>query len=32
MYISATTWTFSWAPPYDEPIKQIAKLGGFKIR
>lgn len=30
MYLGATTWTFSWAPPYDEPIKRIAKLGGFK--
>ena len=30
MYLGATTWTFSWAAPYDEPIKRIAKLGGFK--
>jgi len=27
MYLGATTWTFSWAPPYDEALKSIAKLG-----
>jgi len=27
MYLGATTWTFSWAPPYDEALKTIAKLG-----
>ena len=27
MYIGATTWTFSWAPPYDDAIRRIAKLG-----
>lgn len=27
MYPSATTWTFSWAPPYDEALKTIARLG-----
>ena len=27
MYLGATTWTFSWAPPYDEPLKAIAALG-----
>ena len=27
MYLCATTWTFSWAPPYDETLKTIAKLG-----
>ena len=27
MYFGATTWTFSWAPPYDDAIKTIAKLG-----
>ena len=27
MYLAATTWTFSWGPPYDEALKTIAKLG-----
>lgn len=27
MYLGATTWTFSWAPPYDEAIKTVARLG-----
>ena len=27
MYLGATTWTFSWAPPYDEALKTIARLG-----
>ena len=27
MYLGATTWTFSWAPPYDDALKTIAKLG-----
>ncbi|HEX4298447.1 MAG TPA: sugar phosphate isomerase/epimerase [Devosia sp.] len=27
MFLGATTWTFSWAPPYDEPLKAIAALG-----
>ena len=31
MFLGATTWTFSWAPPYDEAIKKIAKIGGFKV-
>ncbi|MBV7328434.1 sugar phosphate isomerase/epimerase [Chloroflexi bacterium TSY] len=27
MYLGATTWTFSWGPPYDEALKTVARLG-----
>lgn len=27
MYFGATAWAFSWAPPYDEAIKTVARLG-----
>lgn len=27
MYFGATTWPFSWGPPYEDAIKRIAKLG-----
>ncbi len=27
MYLGATTWTFSWAPPYDKALESIAALG-----
>lgn len=27
MYFGATTWPFKWAPPYEEAILRVAKLG-----
>ena len=27
MYLGATTWTFSWGPPYDDALKSIAAIG-----
>lgn len=27
MFLGASSWVFSWAPPYDESIKTISRLG-----
>jgi sugar phosphate isomerase/epimerase len=27
VFLGATTWTFTWGPPYDDALKTIAKLG-----
>ncbi|SDS01501.1 Sugar phosphate isomerase/epimerase [Paenibacillaceae bacterium GAS479] len=30
MYLGVPTWVFSWGAPYDDAIRRIARLGGFK--
>lgn len=27
MFLGATTWTFTWGPPYDDALKSLARLG-----
>jgi sugar phosphate isomerase/epimerase len=27
VYLGATTWTFTWGPPYDDALKTVARLG-----
>lgn len=30
MFLGVPTWVFSWGPPYDDAIRAVAGLGGFK--